>query len=149
MKEKKSCSLFERRSPLLVLGWLRSIQGAVYEGDIQEDDVEPPVPAGLRTLRQPLESFANFLGIDFDLIAAAAEQSPDESQLGISSSEILTWVRSVACSLCESDLLAVGAPAVPLPDRKIVTDATPDGCYSAIRDSLASGASISLNSKFT
>jgi len=48
----------------LYLGWLGSIQGVVYEGDIQEDDVEPPVPAGLRTLSQPLECFANFLGID-------------------------------------------------------------------------------------
>ncbi len=80
----------------LYLGWLRSIQGAVYEDDIQEGDIEPPVPAGLRTLSQPLECFANFLGIDFDLIAAAAEQSQDESRLGISSSEILTWVRSVS-----------------------------------------------------
>jgi hypothetical protein len=70
----------------LYLGWLRSIQWAFYEGDIREDDVEPPVPAGLRTLSQPLECFANFLGIDFDLIAATAEQSQDESQLGISSS---------------------------------------------------------------
>jgi hypothetical protein len=79
----------------LYLGWLRSIQGAVYEGDIQEDDVEPPVPAGLRTLSQSLECFANFLGMDFDLLAAAAEQSEDESQLRISSSEILAWVRGM------------------------------------------------------
>src|SRR5262245_51731548 len=42
----------------LYFGWLRSIQGAVYEGDIQ--DIEPPVPAGLGTLSQPLESLANF-----------------------------------------------------------------------------------------
>jgi hypothetical protein len=42
-----------------------------------------------------LECFASFLGIDFDLISAAAEQSQDESQLGISSSDILSWVRSV------------------------------------------------------
>lgn len=77
----------------LYLGWLRSIQGTVYEGDIPEDDVEPPVPAGLRTLSQPLECFANFLGIDLDLLAAAGEESQDESQLRISSSEILAWVR--------------------------------------------------------
>jgi FtsZ-interacting cell division protein YlmF len=42
-----------------------------------------------------LEYFANFLGIDFDLLAAAAEQSQDESQPGISSSEILAWVRGM------------------------------------------------------
>jgi hypothetical protein len=42
-----------------------------------------------------LECFADFLGIDFDLIAAAAELSRDQSQLRISSSEILTWVSSV------------------------------------------------------
>jgi hypothetical protein len=79
----------------LYLGWLRSIQGTVYEGDIPEDDFEPPVPAGLRTLSEPLECFADFLGIDSDLIAAAAEQSQDETQLAVSSLEILTWVRGV------------------------------------------------------
>jgi hypothetical protein len=79
----------------LYLGWLRSIQGVVYEGDMQGHDVEPPVPAGLRKLSRQLECFANFLGIDFDLLAAAAEQSQDESQLTISSSKILAWVRSL------------------------------------------------------
>src|SRR5262245_16554523 len=91
----------------LYLGWLRSIQGAVYEGDIQEHDVEPPVPAGLRTLSQPLECFARFLGIEFDLIAAAAEQSQNESQVEISNSEILNWVRSVPGSEKDSLLARI------------------------------------------
>ena len=54
----------EGRSPLPVPWMAPFDSGGGYEGDIQEDDVEPPVPAGLRTLSQPLECFANFLGID-------------------------------------------------------------------------------------
>jgi hypothetical protein len=103
----------------LYLGWLRSIQGMVYEGDIQEDDVEPPVPPGLRTLSQPLECFANFLGIDFDLIAAAAEQSQDKSQRGISSSEIITWVRSLPESEKDSLLAQIIGDDISHPEAAL------------------------------
>jgi hypothetical protein len=51
--------------------WLRSIQGWDYKVDTDDDEVEPPVPAGLQTLSLQLERFADFLGIDLDLIAAA------------------------------------------------------------------------------
>ena len=71
------------------------MQGMNYEGDVHDHEVEPPVPAGLRSLSTPLERLADFLGIDFDLIAAAAEQSEDESQLRMSGAEILVWVRNL------------------------------------------------------
>jgi hypothetical protein len=61
---------------LLYLGWLL---GAQWAGQDEEDavaDTEPPVPAGLGDLSASLRAIADFLEIDKDLIAVAAETSP-------------------------------------------------------------------------
>jgi hypothetical protein len=77
----------------LYLAWLRSIQGMEYDGDTDAEAIEPPLPAGLRNLDTPLECFADFLGLDFDLITAAAEESRDERKLQPSSSEIFRTMK--------------------------------------------------------
>lgn len=56
----------------LYLGWLLRVQ---EEGEEMEDEPEPPVPAGLATLTAAQEAFREFLRIDPDLVAAAAERS--------------------------------------------------------------------------
>ena len=43
---------------------------------VEDDDTEPPVPAGLADLSGALRAVADFLEIDEDLIAVAAEASP-------------------------------------------------------------------------
>lgn len=53
----------------LYLGWL------AFNWD--EDDLEPPVPAGLKSLPPELAEFADFYQIDRDLLAAASTQSSD------------------------------------------------------------------------
>jgi hypothetical protein len=58
---------------LLYLGWLLAVQS----GDVDDEDTEPPVPAGLRDLSAPLQAIADFLEIDKDLIAVAAAVSPE------------------------------------------------------------------------
>ena len=58
---------------LLYLGWLRAIQS----DDVDDEDTEPPVPAGLKELSASLRAAADFLDIDEDLLAVAAEASPD------------------------------------------------------------------------
>jgi hypothetical protein len=63
---------------LLYLGWLLKVQLGGRDEDEDEGlegEVEPPVPAGLRELSDSLASVAEFLKIDGDLIAAAAEAS--------------------------------------------------------------------------
>lgn len=55
----------------LYLGWLASVQ----ERDLKDSAPEPPVPAGIGKLTGPLKAFADFLWIDEDLLAAAAEAS--------------------------------------------------------------------------
>lgn len=57
---------------LLYLAWLLSL----HNGELDDDDLEPVVPAGLADLPDPLADLATFLRIDTDLIAAAATRSP-------------------------------------------------------------------------
>jgi hypothetical protein len=57
---------------LLYLGWLLAVQS----DDVNDEDAEPPVPAGLGDLSAPLQAIADFLEIDKDLIAVAAAASP-------------------------------------------------------------------------
>jgi hypothetical protein len=57
---------------LLYLAWLMGIQW----DHADDEDTEPPVPAGLADLSGPLRAIADFLEIDEDLIAVAAEASP-------------------------------------------------------------------------
>ncbi|MCC9601000.1 hypothetical protein LOC67_10630 [Stieleria sp. JC731] len=51
------------------LGWL------AFNWD--DDDLEPPVPAGLKSLPPELAEFADFYQVDRDLLAAASTQSSD------------------------------------------------------------------------
>jgi hypothetical protein len=61
---------------LLYLGWLLGAQWAGQDEERAVADTEPPVPAGLGDLSASLRAIADFLEIDKDLIAVAAETSP-------------------------------------------------------------------------
>ena len=66
---------------LLYLGWLL---GAQWAGEDDEDvvaDTEPPVPAGLGDLSVSLRAIADFLEIDKDLMAVAAETKPSPRRI--------------------------------------------------------------------
>ena len=72
----------------LYLGWLLSVQ----EYEVEDDEVEPPVPPGLADLSATLVTLIDFLRIDEDLVTAAAEaseQAPDESER---TEEIAGWI---------------------------------------------------------
>lgn len=56
---------------LLYLAWLLRVQS----GEL-DDDIEPPLPAGLADLPDSLTDLVSFLRIDPDLIAAAADPLP-------------------------------------------------------------------------
>jgi hypothetical protein len=59
---------------LLYLAWLFAVQC----GEIDDDDTEPPVPAGLGQLSASLDAIVDFLEIDEDLIDIAMERSPGQ-----------------------------------------------------------------------
>jgi hypothetical protein len=75
----------------LYLGWLLALQSR----EVSDDEPEPPVPPQLGKLTTALDCLADFLGIDTDLIAAAAERSPDQQVSTSSRKEIGDWVRAL------------------------------------------------------
>jgi hypothetical protein len=57
---------------LLYLAWLLALQS----DEVDDEDTEPPVPAGLGKLSASLQAIVDFCEIDEDLIAVAAASSP-------------------------------------------------------------------------
>ncbi|MGH8480762.1 MAG: hypothetical protein ACREXK_14675 [Gammaproteobacteria bacterium] len=96
---------------VLYLGWLLSAQ--VQELD--EDALEPPVPARLDRLSASIRAFADFLRIDDDLIAVAAERSSPAASNGNSRKALEHWVGALPDSE-KTDLLVrlVAGDELPL-----------------------------------
>jgi hypothetical protein len=92
----------------LYLGWL----GGVYD-DVEDDEPEPPVPAGLRTLTAAQEQLVEFLRIDLYLLDAAAERSADRAETGASQAELAKWVRSRQSEEKDAWLLELLGPSAP------------------------------------
>src|SRR6266852_5051121 len=57
---------------LLYLAWLLALQS----DEVDDEETEPPVPAGLGNLSAGLKAIVDFFEIDEDLIAVAAASSP-------------------------------------------------------------------------
>lgn len=75
---------------LLYLAWLLSVQ---WPDEDDEDEIEPPVPAGLGNLSAPLQAIADFLEIDENLIAAGAGASPPAEEP--SDDGLAEWIASL------------------------------------------------------
>jgi hypothetical protein len=76
---------------LLYLAWLLCVQGR----ELDDDEPEPPVPPGLRGLSGPLKALADFLRLDPDLLAAAAEASPALQPKTASAAALSHWVTAL------------------------------------------------------
>src|SRR2546425_3007388 len=74
----------------LYLGWLRCAQ----DGGLDENKLEPPVPAGLEELSGPLHALIEFLEIDEDLVEVAAQASKPLAA-GPSRRELSAWIRGL------------------------------------------------------
>ncbi|MFE9695044.1 hypothetical protein [Micromonospora sp. NPDC005806] len=72
---------------LLYLGWLRCVQSL----ELDDDEPEPPIPAGLGTLDAPLTAVAEFLCIDPDLLAAAAAASA-QTAVEPPATQLRSWI---------------------------------------------------------
>ena len=72
----------------LYLGWLLCVQS----GELGDGEMEPPVPPGLAQLDGALESFADFLRIDRDLVDAAATASAPLGRLEPEPAEVREWI---------------------------------------------------------
>jgi len=88
---------------LLYLGWLLAVQS----DDVDDEDTEPPVPAGLGDLSASLEAIVDFLEIDKDLIAVAAEASLPLEEPG--NDGLADWVASLPAAEKDTLLTMVAA----------------------------------------
>jgi hypothetical protein len=98
----------------LYLGWLLRAQS----GELDDENVEPPVPSGLGKLSASLESLAEFLRIDGDLLHVAAEASPSREDSALNRDEIRAWVGKLASK--EKDALI--ASLIVDSDHALVTE---------------------------
>ncbi|MFH1437278.1 MAG: hypothetical protein ABIJ56_16340, partial [Pseudomonadota bacterium] len=83
------------------LGWLLCAQS----GELDDKHAEPPVPAGLGQLSAPLESLAEFLRIDTDLLNTAAEASVSMEDTKQKRGEIQAWLADLPAKE-KDDMLA-------------------------------------------
>ena len=104
----------------LYLGWLLGLQ----MGDLDDGDVEPPVPDGLGDLPADLEALADFLRLDEDLLATAAERS---GELADRPEGLAAWIAElpgdertavVATPLIRSARFLAAPSATPLGDSR-------------------------------
>lgn len=78
----------------LYLAWLFCAQ----MGEIEDDEEEPPVPANLGNLNASLESFADFMRLDKDLIQVAAENSIAEQKSVQNDQKLKNWIGGLSNS---------------------------------------------------
>ncbi|WP_430789477.1 hypothetical protein [Actinoplanes sp. G11-F43] len=88
---------------LLYLAWLLCAQN--HEWD--DDEPEPPVPAGLADLSGPLRTLTDFLRLDPDLLAAAATASRSMTEAAPSAAALRRWVKDLPVADKDEALLRV------------------------------------------
>ncbi len=106
----------------LYLGWLL----AVHAEEVDEDALEPAVPPGLSELDAPLDQLAQFLRIDTDLIASAAEHSAAKPSTSLSKGDITAWLSTLPAKKKDAllaNLVADDAPHLAVELQQQVLDA--------------------------
>jgi hypothetical protein len=86
---------------LLYLAWLHS----VAEGELDDDVMEPPVPANLGALSAGLRSVVDFIRLDRDLLDVAVKGSTRETTAAPSAATLQAWVAGLPAA--EKDALIV------------------------------------------
>lgn len=87
---------------LLYLAWLHTVS----TGEL-DDEVEPPVPAGLAALNAPLRSLVDFIHIDQDLLAVAAQASPRQRQVKPTRAQLASWIQNLPIKDKDTAILRV------------------------------------------
>jgi hypothetical protein len=85
-------------------GWDEDEQGDTEEAAAPSTLLEPPVPPGLGQLDAPLRALMEFLELDQDLVAAAAEASP---KLSATDEPIEQWIKLLPAREREAFLVRV------------------------------------------
>jgi hypothetical protein len=75
------------------------------EVDLDGTAIEPAVPPGLRQLTEPLKALVEFLQIDQDLLAVAAERSADLAETRPSADDVNRWLATVPVAAKDAVIL--------------------------------------------
>ena len=120
---------------LLYLAWLH----AVGCEEVESDDVEPPVPAGLAALPASLHAVADFLHLDADLLAVAAQASANPAADSPTAAEWKARLAEMAPADKDALLLRVvdGDPYVGVELRRTLTPPPSDPGHTAPRRTVA------------
>lgn len=132
----------------LYLAWLAAYGAWEREDELfgrdADDNLEPSVPAGLGTLTTAQRALADFLRIDDDLLAIAAQASPSLGEVADDSGDLAAWVTHLPVDEKDGLLARVvqgeaaqvrvellrryrgEAPSVPAPTRRTVADLLDD-----------------------
>jgi hypothetical protein len=78
----------------LYLAWLHGASLEFDPDDGEDAPFEPPLPPGLRSLSAPCRALCDFLDLDQDRVAAAAERSDKAASEDVSS-DIRAWLKKV------------------------------------------------------
>jgi len=97
----------------LYLGWLLCAQA----GEVEDDEIEPPVPPGLNDLDGSLERLVDFFRIDMDLLAVAAVASPAMQGESLSREAIRKWIAGQKAAQKDDYLERFIAAEDPVLDR--------------------------------
>jgi hypothetical protein len=95
----------------LYLAWLAGygtwerVEGAF--DDDEEDELEPPLPAGLGSLTRPQRALADFLRLDTDLLTIAAQASPPLAGTKDHPRKLAKWIKDLPAGDKETFLLQV------------------------------------------
>jgi hypothetical protein len=129
----------------LYLAWLAGYGTWERDEDAFDRDadheLEPPVPPGLTTLSAPQRALADFLRLDDDLLAIAAQTSPPLNEITDDPRELAAWVANLPLAEKNGLLLRViedhavtvrmemlrrfragHATSIPEPPRRTVAD---------------------------
>jgi hypothetical protein len=74
----------------LYVGWLCCAQNE----ELDDDEIEPPVPPGLKAVSRSLEAFVEFMGIDSELLDIAASASA-QPKTPPSRDELTAWIQAL------------------------------------------------------
>ena len=90
----------------LYLGWLASFpERGWHDDEVNDDEMEPPVPSGLAKLSAPLRALADFLRVDDDLLEVAAAGRSGEPAAAPSRAEMARWVKALPAAEKEAYLV--------------------------------------------
>jgi hypothetical protein len=79
----------------------------VQNRELDDDEPEPPVPAGLAKLSGPLRALADFLRIDDDLLDVASAASRPLTEVAPSAADLRRWVKDLPVAHKDEVLLRV------------------------------------------